>query len=961
MRQNQGGLVGRSGEVARLEQALTVVGARRPAALAIVGEPGIGKTRLLSELAKLAERRRFLVLEGRAAELESDVPFAPFVAALDDHLASLESRLARDVDSSDLVELARVFPSVPVPPDPARPALHDERYRLHFAVRALLHARARSHPVALLLDDLHWADAASVDLLSFLIRHPPNGGVLLAFGFRSAQARERLVAAVDATGAEIERIELGPLTPGEADALIGPGIDAETRHELYRESGGVPFYLEALLRAHVFPSASRAARSVVGVAGVPPAVAAALAGELRAVSARARRILEAAAVVGDPFELELTADVADTSEAAVLQALDELLDADLVRATEVPRRFRFRHPIVRRALYESIGRGRRIALHTGAATALAARGARVSSQAPHVLLAARPGDGVAVALLSSAADEVAARAPATAALWLQGALRLLPETESPEHRLELLVPAATALSSAGDLEGGRAALRDALGLLPPEHVALRAQIVALLASVERLLGRPGDSKALLAEAVADLPPHSREAAVLEIELALDAYFRGDFATMHAASLPALEKARRLGSRPLQATAGAVLAVSEHMAGRTSDAEAAAAEARSIVDAMGDTELATQVEALYVLGFAEYFAERLDEAVRYWDRGLALLRTTGQGHLLFPLLIAESMGKSARGNVEDARQLAEAAAEGSRLSGNLRSLSWALQASCWSGLMSGDLAAAIRDGEEAVGVAAATADNMVKVFAGSSLALGLLAAGEVDRGLDTMLSSCGGPDLRLLSPRQRAEAYSAMTHAELARGRLADGEGWAARAEAAATGLGLKRAESAAGVARAAVLLANGDPARAAERALEAASALDGIGVRVSAARARMLAGRALRAIGNVRAAIRELERAEATFSACGASRYRDEAARELRRLGVRVRHPTRPSSDVAGLSARELEIAELIAAGKSNREIAAELFLSIKTIETHIRRIFEKLDVHSRAAVASAVERARAS
>jgi DNA-binding NarL/FixJ family response regulator len=162
-------------------------------------------------------------------------------------------------------------------------------------------------------------------------------------------------------------------------------------------------------------------------------------------------------------------------------------------------------------------------------------------------------------------------------------------------------------------------------------------------------------------------------------------------------------------------------------------------------------------------------------------------------------------------------------------------------------------------------------------------------------------------------------------------------------------------------AAAAVALERGDPATAARRALAAAAAADEVGARVEAARARTLAGRALACVAERERAVAELERAVQQLDLSGAARYRQQAERELRKLGRHVHRRTRPGKmDGAGvetLTQREAEVALLVVDRRTNPEIASELFLSVKTIETHLRSIFRKLDVSSRYDVARAVER----
>jgi DNA-binding CsgD family transcriptional regulator len=149
------------------------------------------------------------------------------------------------------------------------------------------------------------------------------------------------------------------------------------------------------------------------------------------------------------------------------------------------------------------------------------------------------------------------------------------------------------------------------------------------------------------------------------------------------------------------------------------------------------------------------------------------------------------------------------------------------------------------------------------------------------------------------------------------------------------------------------MVASGDAERAGDVALGAAAAEDELGARIAAFRSRTLCGRVLALAGRKDDAIVQLERAQRELSSCGAARFADEPARELRRFGRRVTR-TGHASGPMGLTPRELEVAQLVASGKTNREIAAELFLSERTIETHLSNVFTKLGVSSRAAVASA-------
>jgi len=432
-------LVGRTAELDALEHALDGLDRGRSGALELVGEPGIGKTRLLGELAARAELRGLLVLSGSAAELERDLPFSVFVDALDEYVEGLDPKQLSVLADDVRTELAHVLPSLSALAGGRELALQHERYRSHRALRALLEQLAESRPLVLVLDDLHWADSASVELLGALLRRPPAAAVLMALARRPRQLPERLLAALDRahrSGALI-RIELSALAPEEARELLGETVGLGDATVLYEESGGNPFYLEQLARSlDREGGATRAAGiSVTGIE-VPSAVAASLSEELGLLSDGGRLALMGAAVAGDPFEPELAAAAAATSEAEAINAVDELLALDLVRTTDVPRRFRFRHPLVRRAAYEGAPGGWRLGAHERCANALAARGATAASRAHHVQRSAREGDVDAVAVLREAGVQAARLAPASAAHWFSEALRLLPATAPAQERIE---------------------------------------------------------------------------------------------------------------------------------------------------------------------------------------------------------------------------------------------------------------------------------------------------------------------------------------------------------------------------------------------------------------------------------------------------------------------------------------------------------------------------------------------
>src|SRR5262245_9672525 len=177
-------LVGRVSELGSVERLLAQVGEGQSAALELVGEPGIGKTRLLGELAARADAGGYLVLTGRAGELELDLPFWVFVDALDEYVHGLDPHRLDRLDRDVRAELATVFPSLARLATGRRTAIQHERYRSHRAVCTLLETLAETQPLVLVLDDVHWADPASVELLGALLHRPPAARVLIALAVR---------------------------------------------------------------------------------------------------------------------------------------------------------------------------------------------------------------------------------------------------------------------------------------------------------------------------------------------------------------------------------------------------------------------------------------------------------------------------------------------------------------------------------------------------------------------------------------------------------------------------------------------------------------------------------------------------------------------------------------------------------------------------------------------------------
>jgi ATP/maltotriose-dependent transcriptional regulator MalT len=952
-------LVGRAAELTAVDAAVAGLMSGGTASLLLAGEPGIGKTRLLVELAARANARGCLVLTGSASELERDLPFWVFVDALDEYVAGLDPRQLAALGNDVGAGLAQVLPSLADLAATGAAVGQDERYGVHRGMRALLERLAAIEPVVLVLDDVHWADAASVELLAGLLRQPPSGAVLLAMATRPRQVPERLGGAFERAQRRdtLIRLELRGLRRDEAADLLGDGVDPVRADAIYGESGGNPFYLQQLARSSGHPS-GEVEITLRGVE-VPRAVLASLAEEFALLAATERRALEGASVAGDPFEPELAAAAAGLDEPAVMEALDVLLSLDLVRPTDVPRRFRFRHPLVRRAVYESAPGGWLLGAHERCAAGLAERGASAAARAHHIEHAARGGDLGAVAVLREAADAALLRAPASAARWYRAALRVLPEVTPPAQRAELLMARARALASLGRLTDSRADLLAALELLPSEAVGQWVGITVACAGLEHLLGFHDQARQRLAAALERLPEDpSPEAVALMVELAVDAGFRVEYAAAHAWAERADAAARALADRPLRAVTSGWLATTAAFAGAPNAAEKAYDEAVALVAALSVDELASRPDLAATLAAAALWLDRYAEAVTHADRALALARATGhQSPTVFTTL---ALAWIMQGRLLEAQQLLDNVIERIREDGAVQGLAFHLVHRSLAALAAGDVDTALSTAEEATDLLRQFDEVFLSAWAAMALAAALVTKDPV-RAERILIDGAGGEELPALPAGWRVMALELLARCRVALGQAEPARRTAALAEAA--GVETPMAAAWAHRAVAAVDLDGGDPAAAAERALASATTAEALGAPVEAALARVLAGQALAAAGDADGAAAQLERAAAAFDVCGAPRHRAAAEQELRRLGRRVHRRTRPGAanadGLGALSERELQVAGLVVDRKTNPEIAAELFLSLKTVETHMRNIFGKLGVSSRVELARAVERGR--
>jgi DNA-binding CsgD family transcriptional regulator len=402
----------------------------------------------------------------------------------------------------------------------------------------------------------------------------------------------------------------------------------------------------------------------------------------------------------------------------------------------------------------------------------------------------------------------------------------------------------------------------------------------------------------------------------------------------------------------------MLTLGRAMSGAIAEAETTRAEASALLAAMSDEELGVRIDAAAFLAAGETYLDRYEDAFRHATRARALGRATGSTH---PTLVT-TLGTShfMLGRLAEAAAVLDAGIEASRLSTVSRTVAWALHTRSYVAWLTGDIAEGLAMAEEAVERAARLDESIVSGWSAVMHAVLSLPAGSSEHVVEQLLRSGGGEELPFMAGAWRVMGLDVLARSLLAVGRRDEAARVASNAQERAAALGLPVAGAWAHRALAAVALHDGEAHAAAKLAIASAQLAEGAGVRVEAALSRMLAGRALAAAGDGDAAAAEFELAASVFEACGAGPHRDAAEQELRRLGRRIHRRSRAAAGgkgLASLTGRERQITALVVERKTNSQIAAELFLSPKTVETHLRNVFCKVGVASRVELARLVER----
>jgi DNA-binding CsgD family transcriptional regulator len=410
-------------------------------------------------------------------------------------------------------------------------------------------------------------------------------------------------------------------------------------------------------------------------------------------------------------------------------------------------------------------------------------------------------------------------------------------------------------------------------------------------------------------------------------------------------------ARALGDPAQTAAALAVRALNDLINGRWSaDTRDRVREAVALTDALTDGQLAERIDASVWVGWCELSLDRFVDAARHLERGLSLSRATGQDHLVGYLRAGLGTAYAGIGRLAAAAERLADAVDSEKVNGD-ELAGIALAQRGWIEAWRGNVTEAT-DIADRVGAADPTG-GMFAALSEAFAALVLHIAGDSAGCVDRLLKAGGGPELSNLDGSSRVCWFQLLTEAEVTAGRPDRAQAWATKAQWAAEAMPLPRKQAFAALAWAWARSVS-DPAGAATVAERAARMFGEVTDRVSQGRSLLLAGQCHAAAGDTEVAKRLLADAERVFTGCGAMGFADQAARARRRPGRRAVPSAEPSL-LTLLTERERAVATLVAEGHTNREVASALYLSARTVEAHLTRVYAKLGLSSRSALASQV------
>ena len=892
-----------------------------PAALMVEGEAGIGKTTMWLAALERARELGFRVLSSRATAAESVLAYSSLADLLE------------ELDESAFVHL----------PPPQRLAIDRVLLRVSAdgpvtdqgAVVAgflsVVERLAEESPVLIAVDDLQWLDPNSTSIVSWAARRL-TGPVGFLATVRTGPGGDRSVPNLELRRPDgLNRIRVGPLSTGALHAVLserfGRSFSRPKMIQIYEVSGGNPFYAIELARA----MDSQKAR---GRASLPNTLAELVRARIGALAVDAREALLAAACLGDPT-VELIGQASNTDAEHVLTVLEEAVDKGIV---EIDRhRVRFSHPLLTRGVYSDSTTARRRAMHRRLAEIIE----EPELKARHLALAAATGDQLTLNSLDTAADLARKRgAPAAAAELLELAIGLGGDT--PERRIE----AARHHFNAGDTAGARALLRETIERLNPGP--LRAEASSLLGFVHLFDDGFVEAAGVLERALDDAGDNLALRTRLLISLSYTRYNAGRFGAAARSIEDAVTHAERLGQPHPLSQALSMRAILWFLRGDGLDEEGLA-RAVALEDHHADIPMAFRpsMQNAMMLGWTGQLDAAHDELASIRRRCVE----RGEENELMFVAVHSVLVEIWRGDFTDATLIAEDAVERALQLGGDVPLFVAMTIRAALATYAGREDQARRDTSEALAASQRSGANLLVVWTLTTLGFLEVSLGNYDAALSTLAPLLS--NLNVAPDATEIPAASFVPDAVeslVALGRLAEAEPLVDVLER--NGARLDRAWMLAVGARcrAMLLAGRGDIDAASVAAQEAMAHHDRLAMPFERARTQLVVGQLQRRQRRRDAASATLREALVTFEDLGVPLWAKRARAELNRSsGTRTR---------AELTASEQRVAELAATGVTNREVAAALFISPKTVEANLTHIYQKLGIRSRAELGRLMGRA---
>jgi DNA-binding CsgD family transcriptional regulator len=947
------------------------------------GEAGIGKTRLISELAGRAEHDGMTVVVGECLPLgDGELPYAPVVGALRSLVAHREGSELEAMLGSGREELSALLPELPSGRDAVAspPVGEGSQARLFEQVLALLAAAARAGPLVLVLEDFQWADRSTCDLLAFLIRATRRERIALIISYRSDELRRghplrHCMLGLERTGRAI-RVELAPFTRSELREQVAAILDEPPPSllvdRLLERSEGNPFFTEELLASSREPCEP-----------LPDSLRDTLLARVESQSTVVREVLQIAAVTGRTVDHALLAAVAELAEEHLNAALREAVESYLLVPDCARAGYSFRHALLREAIYSDLLPGERRNLHLRLAQTLSAQpalaGARAAGAAElaHHWYSAGELPAALAALVSAGTAAEDLYAVGEAWLHYERALEIWDVVapapgELPLERLEVLRRAADAALMTGEEERAISLARDLLARIDEHDDPTRAALA--YERLGRYLWIAGhDEEALPAyrravELTPDDPPSEERALILAAEgqvlMLCDRRAESNLRCNEALAI-----ARTVGAEAVEAHVLNTMSGNLSGVGQFDQAVQSGSQALAIARRL---RLVDEIHRSYTNGSAALVAAgQVQESIAMARDGIASAGEFGVGRHWGDFLRGQMAERLLQlGRWHEAEQLIEEVIDGAP-TGVHAGMAYRCLGYLRTELGEFDAAARALDqaeqqtrrslGSMALGPLAAARVSL-ELWAGRSQA----AAGAVSECLKRIgdgehvfftarlyeLGARACADLAARAPGDTRTIDEQTATAQTLLLRLDD-------LIAQLTGVipPLVRASRATCAAEGSRIGAAGGSALWAD----ARRQWETCGDRYHAAYARLREAEALLALGSDRAEAEALVRgAHAVVHELGARPLREELESLARRaridLGLRPTDEAAPNAALERfeLTPRELEVLPLLAVGLTNREIAAELFISNKTASVHVSRILTKLSVPNRAAAAAA-------